>query len=186
MTKEAPGAYYKIGRQRFNTDLVHGILQIVPKKSTIIDIGARGGKYVDALRENGYSANGIDGIPNIEEQTKGLVSWCDLSKKLPTSYKDSIGIYGWGLFIGVGEHIPSEYECQVLDNVSMLAKTGLIVSWGDTKQGKGHVNPHIPIYIASEFARRGWFVDSKETIFLKSCFSSARSPRHTIMVLKND
>ena len=159
------------------------IAALIPKGSTVIDIGAGIGIGVELLRQRGFVAEGIDGIPGIEEHTKGLVHWYDLTSR----YAQISCVADWGLFLEVGEHIPMEYEDLVFDNVAAIPKSGLIVSWAEQHQGgvgiKKHVNCLSQVYVASEFAKRSWFVDESATLFLRRHVSGRVLLKERIMVL---
>ena len=196
MNDVAPGAFTRrIGTRKLNVPLFEGILKTIPKNETVIDIGAGNGKYVQALIDEGYNATGIDGTPNIEEITDGLVHHVDLTKQfymqhlyvLKVLYSSFLNNrWDWGLFFEVGEHIPKEYESQVFYNVASIPAKKLIVTWGGIGQrGRNHINCHTPVYVASEFAKFHWFVDEKATIAIKECLPTRRSPRERIMVLKS-
>ena len=181
-SKRARGAYDGLRKQTLNMELYEGITELIPAGASVMDYGAGQGVYVRKLREDGYDANGYDGIPDIEKHTKRLVQWGDLSKKwiawdTPNNQ--------WGMCIEVGEHIPAEYESIVFDNLSNTATDGLIVSWaGIGQRGKDHVNCHSPIYIANQFGLRGWKVDEKDTMRLRSHLTSKRGCRDRLMVLR--
>ena len=184
MGKNAPGAYRRQRSQVANKDLIKGIVTVIPKGQTVIDIGAQNGEYVYALRNLGYNIVGIDGTPNIEELTGGEIEEHNLAEEIIPQYERN---WEWGLFFEVGEHIPKEYEEQVLDNVAMLACRGLIITWaGIGQRGIKHFNCHTQVYIASEFAKRGWFVDEEDTVRLRSFLTGRRSPCERVMVLKNE
>lgn len=135
--------------------------RVLSKEKSVVDLGAGPGRYVRALRNSGYKkVVGIDATEGIEDVSQGLVFRQDLTG-------DCIEIFGawdWGLFIDVGEHIPLEQEQQLIYNVSSIVRKGLIVSWGlPGTRGRGHVNCRTSEYIASQFTRRGWFVDDSLT-----------------------
>lgn len=166
---------YELRRHPANPNLVAGIQLVVPAGSSIIDIGAGMGVYVDALRSLGYVANGIDGTRKIESITKGLVKRANLISEVDCA--PFFHSAQWGLFSDVGEHVPPEHEDVLLDNVSRMPTDGLIVNWGSVGQrGRGHVNCHSSAYVANRFALRGWLVDEGLTTKLRAragfCFRS--------------
>lgn len=147
-----------VGKQP-NEALVRAILAVVPKEESIIDIGAGCGWYVERLRKEGYVADGVDGTPGIWTLSKHLVLEFDLlyDKELPCTY-------GWGLFSDVGEHVPREHEQTLIDNVCEIPTKGLIISWGfPHERGWHHVNCRTQVYVAAEFAKRGWWPDDELT-----------------------
>jgi len=151
-------------KKRPKAELVRALADLIPIDETIVDIGCGVGQYVRAFQELGYKVVGLDGGEDVEEITGGLVKFCDLtSDTIPYSAED------WGLFLDVGEHIPKAFEDEVFRNVSLLAKKGLIVTWGKPGQrGNGHVNNRKPEYVAARFREWDWLVDDEETSRLRN------------------
>jgi hypothetical protein len=181
---KAPGAYpAKKMKRRLGEEPNKGLMEFVcgsiPRNHTIIDIGAGEGRHVRELCRLGYSVCGIDGCEEVEEITEGTVKWCDLSDPNTLLVEKS----DWGLFIEVGEHIPREHEKVVLDNVCSMVKDGLIVSWAVPGQrGHHHVNCRMPVYIASQFALRGFVVN--DTLTQRLAELMGRKSRYKVMVLR--
>lgn len=135
--------------------LVKGLMEIIPKSSTVLDMGAGVGVHLDMLRERGYSyVSGIDGTFEIDEITEGLVFPCDLT--LAQECRCYFGSAEWGLFIETGEHIPQEFESDVLNNISRMITQFLVVSWSDDDTNPLHVNPRGREWVVAQFERRGW------------------------------
>jgi 2-polyprenyl-3-methyl-5-hydroxy-6-metoxy-1,4-benzoquinol methylase len=198
---EAPGALPRrqaIRRRKRKPDenLLRAIEAIIPKDQAIVDLGAGIGIYTKALRDLGYKADGYDGTEDIEALTDEMVKWCDLTKDV--SYllinKDTmkpgsfvwppITRYDWGLFLEVGEHVPAELETKLIRNVCSIPREGLIVTWSDSTRGYKHVNPRIPLYVASQFALRNMVVN--EELTLKAQSMVGRRLARRLMVLKYD
>lgn len=149
-------------RRRRNRKLYYldAVVAVVPNGKGIIDLGASVGYYVSALRDAGYEAVGLDGTPNIERLSRGLVRWADLA----TDCSKHHGAADWAMFLEVGEHIPVKLEGRLFDEVSRIPTGGLIVSWAVPGQrGRGHVNCRSPEYVAAEFVKRGWKLDDEAT-----------------------
>ena len=88
----------------------------------------------------------------------------------------------WGLFIEVGEHIPTEFEYKVFNTVSEIARTGLIVSWASPGQrGYKHINCHDADYVVDQFSRRRWELDEEAT---ELCGSIAKRFKHKLRVFR--
>lgn len=181
-----PGAYGKLsGYDVIKEPTVvnmDAIIGSIPVGESVVDIGAHRGVLVKELRQRGYDAFGLDGIPKIERLTGGLVKRCDFTGDCSTFF----GCADCGLFLEVGEHIPRKYESRVIDNVSRIAKSRLIVSWAHEGVGVGkarHVNCRTQVYVASKFARHGWFVDDKLTGTLRKSVHSRSLLKERIMVL---
>src|SRR5690606_13370148 len=77
---------YAVYRQRrrnsnkwLNRALIRSVCAVVPKTEKVIDIGCGPGRYVRALRREGYDCIGIDGTPGISRFCKHVQSQ-DLTK----------------------------------------------------------------------------------------------------------
>jgi len=178
------GVYPTRKQQRYvdkepNEHLVKAILAIVPKTESIIDLGAGCGHFVKRLRTEGYRCDGVDGTPNVRKLSDETVFQYDL-----VSEKGSIGLltqneWDWGLFSDVGEHVPKEYEQQLIDNICKIPTEGLIISWGfPHERGYHHVNCRTQVYVACEFAKRGWWPDDELTTLARD--ASGFWPKHHI------
>ena len=140
-----------------NQAVLAAIKSIIPITQTIIDIGSSVGHMVRELRASGYSIYGIDGTEGIGQLSDGLVVQCDLTtlSEDQTTHKSD-----WGIFFDVGEHIPRQYENQVIKAVCSIPRIGLILSWADhiVPDRKIH-NRRTDYYIANAFGLNGWVVD---------------------------
>jgi len=145
--------------------LIRAVLAVVPKHESLIDLGAGTGRHVKMLHKEGYVACGVDGTPGIHALTEGHITQFNLvSGNTSTICLSSNGPFEWGLFYDVGEHIPREYERQLINNICKIPLKGLIISWGSPgEKGKDHVNLRTQVYIACEFAKRGWMPDDELT-----------------------
>lgn len=162
-----------------NPRMLKTILKIIPSGSSVIDIGAGRGRYVEELLKRGYVAKGFDGSPFVVEATEGRVERADLTGDLREYYRAA----QWGLFIEVGEHVPEEFFDGMMAQLVLIPTEGMIVSWATPGQpGKGHINCKTPVFIASQFAIRGWLVDEEST---KQARSTVDKRAHEkIMVLR--
>ena len=182
-----PGAYRKHGHirpiKKPAWQQLDALLDLIPKDKSVIDIGCHQGVYAKLLEDKGYQTFGIDGIPTIEKDTEGFVKWCDLTQDCSKFYSSA----DWGLFFEVGEHIPQDFEGILFDNVCAIPREGLVVSWCCAGIGVGkhrHINCHTQVYVASEFARRGWFVNDEETIRMREIVNARVLLKERIMVLR--
>ena len=150
---------------------------VIPVGSSVIDIGASIGAIVKELKDLGYESMGIDGTPGIEQLTDGLVQWADLTGDCSRFH----GIADWATFIEVGEHVPQEFEQQLIDNVSKIPRKGLIASWASPgQQFRGyHINSRTIEYVQGEFTRRGWVIDEQATKLIRQ----GRSRRKRILTV---
>ncbi len=178
-------------RQQFRVkrtgDVIPNILSVIllnlSRGNSVIDIGAGVGGYVRELRGKGYETTGVDATPKIAKISDGLVSRLDITNK--KRCKRYYRIADCGLFLEVGEHIPKEYEQAMLDIVCSMVRDRLIVSWGEIGQkGYHHVNCRSQVYVACEFAKRGWYVNEEKTNEGRHFLN--RSYQTRFMVLDND
>jgi len=158
-----------------NEHLVKAIFAVVPKSESIIDLGAGCGHFVKRLRVEGYRCGGVDGTPGITDLSGGTVHETDLTGKIiPEEWS-----WDWGLFSDVGEHVPREHEQQLIDNICRIPRKGLIISWGfPHERGYHHVNCRTQVYVACEFAKRGWWPDDELTTLARD--ASGFWPKHHI------
>lgn len=149
----------------------------IPKTSTVIDLGAGAGRYVIALRDLGYQITGLDGCKEIAAITAGLIS----CRSLAVPCQDLYGRYDWAIFTEVGEHVPKEFEPVLVDNVTSIATSGLLVTWARPGQrGYGHVNCRSKEYVTQLFHLRGWKLNEEKTERAASVCSARM--KHKIMV----
>jgi len=185
------GAYSTKKQRRYvdklpNEALVRAILAVVPKSEPIIDLGAGCGHFVKRLVKEGYDCFGVDGTPGIRELSGRMVQQHDLLTSplkyplmQPLGSDDFFHMWDWALFSDVGEHVPREHEQQLIDNVCKIPKKGLIVSWGfPHERGYRHVNCRTQVYVACEFAKRGWWPDDELTTLARD--ASGFWPKHHI------
>jgi len=146
---------------KLDSNLCKGLLAVLPKGCSVIDIGAGIGRYVEWLNTEGHRAWGVDNIEDIGKLSSGRVWKYDLSSD-PVFF--NLKNEQWGICIEVGEHIPPELEAAFIENVSKCARNGLIVSWAVLGQrGKNHINCHSTEYVANRFGRWGWHLDEGAT-----------------------
>lgn len=127
-------------------------LLVILNGSSVLDLGAGLGQYGAAWGDLvDYRAR--DGALNVEEFTKGLVCWADLS--VPLGFVEPARDFVVSL--EVGEHIPIEGEAAFLDNVAAKAKFCALVSWAVPGQGgHSHVNERTNEYVEAQMAARGF------------------------------
>ena len=165
--KKAPGAFTrkqiekrKKPSARRLIKLIEALAEVIPIGSSIVDLGAGNGRIAQALIDRGYDVDAFDGAEGIVEATDGFVRYADLTKCNSHLY----ATHDWALFLEVGEHVPIKHEQGLFDEVSQMSIQGLIVSWATPNLvWPGHVNNRLLVYVAGEFARRGWLVDEPAT-----------------------
>lgn len=171
------GAYSRLHGGKLIRSYKYIYSKLAPKTDSVIDIGCCSGLYVSWMRKRGYDAYGVDGIPEIDKLTDGLVDYYDLSKP-PTDETLQLA-RDWGFCMEVGEHIPAEFEDNLFANLDVLAKSHLVISWSNRVDlGYGHVNCHHPVYVGNRLASLGWKFDEKKTTNLVGIVH----PRYNILV----
>lgn len=130
-----------------------------PPPLNVLDLGAGRGRYVHELRQLGYNARGIDGIPDIVQLSHGLVLECNLAR--PAFWQTAAH---WSLSFEVGEHIPADGGQFYLDNVAASAADGIMTSWAVPGQrGRDHIQCQPPEWVVEQYNRRGWVVNAAAT-----------------------
>lgn len=120
---------------------------------SLTDFGAGVGQYGHALRGRlaKLEYHGYDGAGNVEEFTNNYVKFGDLTRPLSLKQTD------WVLSAEVGEHIPHEYEAQVIANIHAHNCKGVILTWAVPGQhGNGHINCHSNQYLIQIFEELGY------------------------------
>jgi len=162
-----------------NEHLVKAILAVVPKNESIVDLGAGCGHFVKRLREEGYRCEGVDGTPDIFRISGRIIAQFDLVSEKGSIDLLALDEWDWALFSDVGEHVPREHEQQLIDNICRIPRKGLIISWGfPHERGYHHVNCRTQVYVACEFAKRGWWPDDELTTVARD--TSGYWPKHHI------
>jgi hypothetical protein len=126
---------------------------------TVVSLGDGLGVYRKRLLKAGKvkSYDSYDGAPFIENTTAQQVHFLDL-----TLQQYWLPVYDWVLCVEVMEHIPSQYESIVLDNIDRAAGHGVVLSWAVASQGGfHHVNPRPPEYVDQVLEHRGFKRDVK-------------------------
>lgn len=108
---------------------------IEDKDKQIYDFGCGLGNYLLDLQKAGYSnLIGFEGDPPTQKVFSNIVLQ-DLTKPFSLPEKGNC------IFLEVAEHIPQEFESQLLNNVVSYCNGKLIMSWAIRGQeGFGHVN----------------------------------------------
>jgi len=132
------------GQWALDKGLLRGLLRHVWKPSydetsprlSLADFGAGGGQYCNWLNDTGLvDAFAFDGTPGAAEISQGSVQEINLVSKVELHRT-----FDWVLCLEVGEHVPKEFEADLLQNLRRHATKGLIISWSDDWEGIGHVN----------------------------------------------
>jgi 2-polyprenyl-3-methyl-5-hydroxy-6-metoxy-1,4-benzoquinol methylase len=122
---------------------------------SVLDLGCGDGRYVKGLMEAGIDAIGYDGNPYTRELTNGLCMVWDL-----VEIKKLQELFDWVLCLEVGEHIDNQFEHNLIQNLHLNNKLGIILSWAVEGQGgTNHVNCHSNEYIIRLLEKLGYTHD---------------------------
>lgn len=150
--------------------------------ASVLELGAGCGCYTHFWQQRGLSVMAFDGAENIEALTKQLVRYADLSKPLPPT----AGLSDWVVMMEVAEHVPQQYEGQLLENVESRASKGIVLSWAAKGQGGvGHVNEQSNAAVISKMKLRGWVHDAEASQLLRKAASICTWFASTVMVFVN-
>jgi len=192
----------------FAKTLVQYIISNTPGKGakaavSVGDIGAGVGQFGAWLRDNqvtNVTWKGWDGGPDIEsfygktiqlrdvkEYLVPLVCYMDASSDVGPYLSQICGApYDWVVSIEVGEHIPAERMSTFLDNLVMLAKVGIVLTWAIPGQGGlRHVNELSNDAIVQEMSKRGMKYQEDISLTLRKSAHKNGWLRKTSMVFIN-
>ena len=122
---------------------------------TVLDLGAGIGQYGAFFRSHALASHvnyiALDGAENIEESTRGLVRFADLTDGLPRSIR-TLPRVDWVMSLEVAEHVPRSDEARFLHTLTSLPAEGVILSWATPGQAGGsggakHVNCQWASYV---------------------------------------
>lgn len=149
------------------------ILKLFPKDVPVIDIGCGHNFYISVLKYAGYvNAWGLDLVDLgsrhffLQDVTQ------DFSKMNIPIWRPS-NSFGKSNVISLecGEHLPSQFSNQYLDNVTMF-KGDVLLSWAVPGQaGHGHVNCQSNSWVIEEMRKRGYAIDFQKTHDLRQAVS---------------
>lgn len=130
------------------------------KNKPLYDFGCGIGQYSKRFTEAGFTkVTGYDGIIASTRDFNNIVSQ-DLTKPFTVSEKGNV------VFLEVAEHVPMQYEKDLLDNVANACDGKLIMSWAlrdPFQAGHGHVNNKNNDEAIAAMTQRGFIYLSKET-----------------------
>ena len=154
--------------------------------ASVIELGAGKGCYAATLRrlpprrpgESRIAVRAFDGAPNVVSVTGGLVQHADLVKPLRLSPAE------WVLCLETAEHIPREYESQLLENLDKLNTVGIVLSWSNNAGGNGHVNLRTNQWVVQRFAQMGYDHDERAERALRRSVNAIHWFRDTLLVFR--
>lgn len=153
------------------------------KDKRVYDLGCGLGLYLKHLEEQGFTnLVGFEGDPPKQRVFDNI--WKrDLTKPI-----DEHLVTGNVIMLEVGEHIPKQYEETLMDNVCMLCRGYLVLSWAIPGQpGFGHVNCKTNEEVIEMFQQKGFRYDDWSSQWLRS-FIKDNTPwfKNTLMVFNNE
>lgn len=105
------------------------------RRFPVVDLGCGTGDYCAAFKRAGFrNVTGYEGTP-------GLATQVDLTD--PRAFDENQSGY-FTLCLEVGEHIPSDYARQVMDNIALMSARHLVLSWAVPGQGGYHHVNELP------------------------------------------
>jgi len=141
----------------------------------VLDVGCGPANYVEALRDAGISAFGID----IDERClRSVYCFCmDLTKE-PCPIKSPVV-----LSLEVGEHIPAQYSKRYIEFIAEAEPSMVIFSAANHGQnGDGHINCHDKSYWATRFE---WFGYTYDPIATQDFVDYMKDGYHLGWLVKN-
>lgn len=128
--------------------------------ASVTEFGAGLGRYaraMRALRGAGPQYTAYDGMPDIEQKSRGWTRHADL-----TDPQAKIAAADYVVTFEMAEHIPRKFEATLLANIDRAALKGVIISWSETNRGGGvgHVNAKKAFEVQRLFCERGYHFDS--------------------------
>ncbi|HZR25941.1 MAG TPA: class I SAM-dependent methyltransferase [Vicinamibacterales bacterium] len=151
------GDEYKRTRSwlEFNAGIADRIVRDIAPK-TMLDAGCGFGFLVEALRERGVDAAGVDvseyAIQHVHESVRAHCWAGSLVEDLPRMY-DAI------VSVEVLEHVPAGDAERVIANICAHTSDVLFSSTPFDRKELTHVNVQPPEHWAEQFARHGFFRD---------------------------
>lgn len=133
--------------------LAEGLAKVLPSTEPVLDLGCGRGFYLDYLARRGFHCLGVEGTPGISEIALFPdIIQADLSRPLDLKWPPSSV-----LCIEVAEHLLSDQEAQLLDNIHRYCSGWLVISWAVPGQaGTGHHNCRPNSYVYKQLASRGF------------------------------
>jgi SAM-dependent methyltransferase len=124
--------------------------------ATVLDAGCAIGLLVEALRERGVDASGIDlssyAIGEVHETVRAYCRHGSIADEFPTRYDLIVSIE-------VLEHMPVREAEAAIANFCRHTDDVIFSSSPSDYKEPTHINVHPPDYWASEFARHGFYRD---------------------------
>ena len=166
------GAFCSKKYAGIDTALAKAIVEIIPKGSTITDLGAGGGWYTYYFNKNGLKSFAYDASPVRPKNVKFI----DLTETVKIPNRD------WTLCLEVGEHLPKKFETTFLKNVAQTS--GVVLSWAVPGQGgNNHVNLQKNSYVINKMKEYGYTYQEQDSAKLRKA-STFGWFKNTVMVFR--
>ncbi|MBR1779546.1 MAG: glycosyltransferase [Clostridia bacterium] len=127
---------------------------------TVLDAGCAMGYLVEALREKGIEAYGVDisdyAISNVDEKIKPYCVVHSITEKLPDNFPTK---YDLVITIEVLEHLFPDDGIKAIANLCQYSDTIIFTSTPSDIENITHVNVQQQEYWCKEFAKNGFFRD---------------------------
>ncbi|CAK9065810.1 unnamed protein product [Durusdinium trenchii] len=133
------------------------------RATTVLDLGAGAGWYVQTLRKSGIRAGCADGNPSVRMVSEKRCWHADLSEDWDLGQR-----WSWVMSIEVAEHVPKAFEKTYVDNLDRHSCEGLVISWAPPFQaGGGHVNWKTQAEVEALLKPRGFWHNQSATTWLR-------------------
>ena len=168
----------------------HGrkIVEHIACCSSVVDLGAGGGKYSEFLDVAFDYVRAYDAAPGAEEVTDGRVRYLNLGNAIEVDSADPdaeahewssgsnsgsstnplLSQYDVTFCIEVAEHLPQSTEAVFLSNLAGITRHFLVISWSNDRENSHHLNPKPQEDVIALFhAQSCWEERSEMSSFLK-------------------
>lgn len=146
---------------------------------SVLDLGCGVGMYGAYFRHSAPSVRwvGIDGADGIEEHTRGLVRFAELTEGLPSDLRRP---WGWKMSLEVAEHIPWRGEPTFIHSLLSDVQRGVVLSWARLNQsGLDHINCQDEAYVQCVMGLAGFALDANTTASLRDAITTRGRHLHT-------
>lgn len=151
------------------------------KEKQVYDFGCGVGQYLQKFKVNGFTKlTGFEGhMPEVREFDNVIQQ--DLTQPFTVQEKGNV------IFLEVAEHIPAQFEDNMLTNVSNACNDKLVMSWAIRGQtGHGHVNCLNNDEAIARMVKKGFVYMPEETASARAVILDGDLPwfKNTTLVFK--
>lgn len=143
----------------FFNNVADGIIRIFNPRY-VLDVGCAMGYLVEALRDRGVEAFGIDiseyAISNVRDDIKPFCFACSINEPLPSCIPAKIDVV---TNIEVLEHLAKNEAEKAIGKMCSLSDTIVFSSSHDAFDDPSHINVQQREYWATQFSKHGFFDD---------------------------